>query len=367
MLESLVERKVMLHYTNTAPHSHHLLCIIFSMPIIFSLLLLAAHAQSGGGVDQTGTNGNHTIQGRIFFPSGRRADMRIKVKLESANSGDLSIFTDSNGSFTFRSLSPGSYTITIDAGNNYEIAVERVYIDVEPSIRSSISIGSAMSRSYTLSIQLKPKTTTQQEMNSSVINAALSDVPKDAIELYQQARKSAAESDHKKAVDLLRRAIAIHSDFALAHSELGVQYLKLGQLDDAVLTLRTAVKLAPESFAARLNLGIVCLEKKDFSEAEAQLQRASRLNDTSLTTLMYLGITQAKLRKYKDAEGNLKRAIDLSNGKMGMAHYYLAGVYWAQQNNARAADELEAYLQSTPNATDAERVRNTIKNLRGKH
>src|SRR6185436_18069031 len=88
-------------------------------------------AQSGGGVDQTGTGGRHSIQGRIYFPSGRRSDVRVKVKLENFQSGELSVLSDPNGSFSFKGLDPGSYIVVVDAGEEYEIQREPVYIDTD--------------------------------------------------------------------------------------------------------------------------------------------------------------------------------------------------------------------------------------------
>jgi regulator of sirC expression with transglutaminase-like and TPR domain len=49
-----------------------------------------------------------------------------------------------------------------------------------------------------------------------------------------------------------------------------------------------------------------------------------------------------------------------------MAHYYLGGIYWGRGDYRHAADELESYLRATPNAQDAQRVRETIKELRSK-
>src|SRR5205807_7695234 len=68
-----------------------------------------ARAQIGGGLDPTGTGGQHSIHGRIYYPSGRRSDKRVMVKLETYNSGELSVMSDANGSFTFSGLIPGNY------------------------------------------------------------------------------------------------------------------------------------------------------------------------------------------------------------------------------------------------------------------
>ena len=71
-------------------------------------------------------------------------------------------------------------------------------------------------------------------------------------------------------------------------------------------------------------------------------------------------------RQLDEAEKELQRAITLGADEMSLAHYYLGGIYWGRREYKRAADELETYLRLAPQAPDAERVRNTIKELRGK-
>src|ERR1041384_831407 len=73
----------------------------------------------GSGRDSTGTGGNHVISGKIFFPSGRRAEGSIQVKLQSFGAGEISTMADSSGSFTFTSLAPGNYTVVVNAGDDY--------------------------------------------------------------------------------------------------------------------------------------------------------------------------------------------------------------------------------------------------------
>jgi len=89
-------------------------------------------------------------------------------------------------------------------------------------------------------------------------------------------------------------------------------------------------------------------------------------NDSSPTAHMYLGMSLISLRKLDEAEKELQRAVTLGGDQMGLAHYYLGGIYWGRREYGRAADELETYLRLAPQAPDAERVRNTIKELRSK-
>ena len=87
--------------------------------ILLGMLLLSPSAQAqGSGKSSTGTGGNHLIQGYVFFPSGRKAEGTIIVKLTSLQYGDLQVIPDSSGSFTFSSLAPGSYEVIVTSAMN---------------------------------------------------------------------------------------------------------------------------------------------------------------------------------------------------------------------------------------------------------
>lgn len=330
-----------------------------------ALVLLSSatvQSQSGGGVDQTGTGGRHSIQGRIYFPSGQRSNVRVEVKLESYNAGGLSVLSDLNGSFRFSGLSPGSYTVLVDAGDQYEIARESVYIDTDGSnSRGGVTLP-PISRLYTVQIALQLKRS--EATGVGVLNAALATIPSGAGDLYRKALESAKAGDSKKAVEQLQSALAIYPNFPLALNELGVQYLKLKQANKAAESFGAAVKLSPEEFTPRLNYGIALVEEKNFREAESQLRDALKKNDSSPGGHLYLGITLISLQDYLQAEKELLRAVKLGGDNMSLAHYYLAGIYWHKQEHKAAADELELYLKLATNAPDAVRTRATIKHLR---
>ncbi len=340
----------------------------FTYTCVVPVVLLVACAFSafgqGGGSASTGTGGSHVIQGHIYFPSGRRAENSIQVKLQSYSAGEISAMTDSSGSFTFGSLSPGSYTVVVNAGAEYETAREGVFIDTDVSTSNIPVI--ATSRRYTVMITLQLKRDSAIHAKASVVNAALAEVPENARTLYEKGLEQARIGESLKAIDNLKAAISLYPKFPLALNELGVQYLKINQPNKAVEPLRSASKLSPDAFLPKLNLGIALLETRQFAEAEAQLRDAVKRNDSAPTAHMYLGIVLTKLRNYADAEKELRRAIDLGGTQLGLAHKYLGGIYWGRGEYRHAADELETYLRLTPRAQDAERVRETIKELRSK-
>jgi Tfp pilus assembly protein PilF len=326
------------------------------------LCFTAAQAQSGGGIDQTGTGGRHTIQGRIYFPSGRRTDVRAKIRLDSYTNGTLTVLSDPNGSFRFTGLNPGSYTVVVDMGEDYEIASEPVYIESDGNNLTRDMPVPVVSRLYTVQISLKLKAV--ESGKTGVINAALAAIPPAARDLYRKALDSAKVNDNKKAVEQLQAAIAIHPNFPLALNELGVQYLILKQPQKAVQSLDAALKLAPDDFLPRLNYGIALAEEKNFHEAELQLRQTIKKNDSSAAAHLYLGITLISLHNYQEAEKELLRSVVLGGASMSLAHYYLGGLYWQKKENKAAADQLELYLKLAPNSPEAARTRATIQELR---
>ena len=337
------------------------------LSLITVLLLLAAgaYAQSGAGVDTTGTGGRHSISGRLIFPSGQRADSRLKVTLQSNGQGELSVLADGNGNFMFRSLAAGSYTVVVDGGDYFETTSESLYID--PTItdrRTNTSIG-PLSRPYTVQVYLRPKQAGAQ-MKAGVLNAALASVPKPAVELYERALASAQRGETDQAIDDLKRAVSLYPRFGLALNELGVQYLRKGELDKAAEALAKVLQISPEAAEPSLNYGIVLLQQKKFADAEKQLRDAVKKNDQAYTAHLYFGITLIYVKNYTEAEAELRKAIAIGGAKASQAHYYLGGLYWQTGKHQQAADELETFLKLEPKAANADKLRNTIKELRNK-
>lgn len=343
----------------------HLFCR-YSLLATCLFLSAVVVAQAQSGVDSTGTGGRHSISGRLVFPSGQRADLQLKVRLESPGLGELSVLSDMNGGFSFKGLRAGNYAVVIEGGDHFDNVREAVFI--EPyNIAPRLAVGSVapMSRPITVQIYLRPKPTAPIT-KPGVLNAALATVPRPAVELYEKGVGFAQQGETEKAIDHLKRAVALHANFGLALNELGVQYLKRGNLDEAADTFGKVLKLAPDAPEPSLNYGIVLLNQKKFTEAETQLRGAVKLNATSFTAHQYFGISLIYVKNFPEAETELRRAIELGGPKASQAHYYLGGLYWKAGNFRQAADELDTYLKLEPKAPNAEKVRTTVKELRSK-
>ncbi len=305
-----------------------------------------------------GTGGRFMIQGTVIFPSGQRVDRPLKIRLATSTRGELITMTDTNGRFSFPRLTPGSYTIIIDADENYEAVNEQTNI-----IQAGRSMGST---EEIIPIQIRLKRKAGDAIRPEVVHADLANVPKPAVDLYNSALKLAQDGKSKAAIDKLNEAIKAHPTFMLAFNELGVQYQKVGDLDKANDALQSALKISPSNFAPLVNHGIVLVRLKRYAEAEADLRAALRENDKSAIAHYYLGRALAYLGQFDEAEKELNTAVTLGGEQMKEAHRYLGAIYHARGDDTRAIAQLETYLRIAPKAEDADAVRQLIKQLKKK-
>ena len=324
-----------------------------SVLLVFLFLSVAVVQGQTPGSNRASASadGIHQIQGRVHFPSGRAVDTStVKVSLESVNAfGSFTTVTDLDGSFRFKSLQAGSYTVVVDAGKEYEVSRETVNIDREASPGGRI---------IQVAIQLKYRV--------DASNPVFANVPAEALSLYQKGSAAAKKGNTKEAVDFLSKAVAIYPNFPIALNDLGVQYLKLGDMKKAGDTFEELIKLKPTDAAAHLNLGIALFNEKKFDDAEKHLREAQKLNNSGPTAHYYLGLTLVSLKRYEESEKEFEAAIVNGGENLPLAHKYLGGLYMSSKKNQQAAAELEKYLKLDPKAPDADRIKGTIKDLRSK-
>ena len=261
--------------------------------------------------------------------------------------------TDEYGNFVFRGVPPNDYVVVIDKEQDFEPFSQNVSV-IQPR--------GMPPQTYYLSIRLELKGRT--ETKPGVLNAAFVNVPKPALVHYDKAVEQAKKGDHHGAIEELKLAIKEYPSFMLAFNELGVQYLKLNQLENADEAFQSALKITPDAFAALINRGIANFMMKRFGEAVPILRKALAKNDQSAVGHYFLGQALANLGRFEDAEKELLASLQLGKEEMNEAHRLLAVIYVLRGAKKQAADELEAYLKLAPDAPDAEKLRDKIRQLR---
>ncbi|MFL6273574.1 MAG: tetratricopeptide repeat protein [Blastocatellia bacterium] len=334
----------------------------------------AARAQMGG-IDSDpgdpGTGGKNTIQGNIYYESGQRLDRRVKVRLRGLSTDSFTM-SDDSGAFSFRRLRDGTYTVAVDAGNEFEVASESVDV-IQPTKRRADP-----GQTYTVQLTLHKRKAASQPVGT--VDASAGGVPEPARKLYKEALDANQVGDHKKAIEQLNEAVKLYPTFVPALNELGVQYMRQKEYDKAEASLREALRLAPDSFTPQLNFGILMMQKKDYVTAATALERAVQKDSSSSAAHLNLGKAFINLGVYHKAEKELLQVISMGGdntaethlSSIGMggdntveAHRYLAAVYIETKNNDRAVEQLEQYLSLAPKAKDADKIREMVKKMRG--
>jgi Tfp pilus assembly protein PilF len=337
------------HPLSALPRLLFVAALLCALQLVAQAQGIGAHrGDTGGGV----AGGTRSIQGHIISPTGRLPESRIRVTISGSNGGTQTVAAGEDGVFIINNLETGPYDLTIDAGKEFEVAREPVYIG-----------GAQQSVNVPIYLRLKPEA-----------NPSMAGVPKPALDLYVKAQEAERKGDSAKAQALLTDAIAQHPQFGLAHNELAMIHLKAGALDKALEEVKLAAKALPDDPQVQFNYGLISLERKDYAEAEKQFRRSLKRMDKSAQGHMYLGVALMRLKAIDpaavqqnraEAERELQQSIKLGGDSAARAHYYLGGLHWARGDLKKAVDELETYLKLAPKAPDAEQVRGTIKQLRG--
>jgi len=286
----------------------------------------------------------------IVSSTGQRIARRLSVRLRTMTRGDQISTTDDNGNFVFRQVPPGDYIVVIDKEPDFEPFSQTVTV-IQPR-------GMAP-QNYYLSVRLNVKG--RAETRTGVLNAEFANVPPRARASYDKAQALAQAGNNKAAIEQLKQAISEYSDFMLAFNELGVQYLRLGELDKADEALAKALKLAPQSATPLLTHGILLTVMGKHNLAVTELQTALKQKDQSAIGHLYLGQSLAILGRFADAEAHLTRAVALGGDEVKDAHRFLGAIYFQRGEREKGVAEFETYLRLAPKAKDVEQVREMIR------
>ena len=340
--------------------------VFFAVLVVLAFFCISVsdlHGQSR--TNQSGTGGINEIRGRVYLPNGKSPDEPFEVELQG-NFTSLKVWSDRSGSFSFLNLAPGNYTVVIDGGEQFETFREYTTIDTEAQT-ATVRIA-PIPKVINVPVYLQFKKDRREEiLKNEVINAKWANVPKDAMDSYNHAIELIKSNKSDQAVIELRKAIQISPSFAPAHTALGKLFMLTGKLDDAIPEFEAAVRYDSSDFDARLNYGIALLNKRELPNAKAELSQAADINKSAITPRYYLGILFIQTKELDSAQKEMEEAKQLAGTKIfPLLHRYLGGIYMAKRLNKEAVAELETYIHQDPNAKDADRIRQTISDLKTK-
>lgn len=295
----------------------------------------------------------HRIEGRVQF-KGPVNDVRVRILQRSGLIPVSEAYSRGEGQFSFSQIPEGEYVIQTEETNDFSASATTVSVFPMNRNRSEVF------RVY-VQLQLKPQPGT---VKPAVVTADVDlHVPKDAQKHYREGMKALAANAPERAVDELQAAVKIYPDYYAARLELGRELRIEKRFREAAEALEPLLQIAPKREEPRVEYGIVLMALDRPGDAVPVLRAALELEETNWVPHLYLGMALME-RDAADSERHLRRALELNETKASRAYLSLARLAAAKGDRGLAIQHLQAYLKLTPNAPDAEPVRQLIERLR---
>ncbi len=332
-------------------------CLLLSFP---ALAQTSNRNDPGSGAG--GTRGNHVIRGKIFLPSGRLPEHRMRIVLEVASGGIFSeTFSDSVGGFEFRSLPNNNYRLIVPSdGQSYDKAEE------------NMEVSGSISRTYTAQLFLREKDSDNRRVsNNKMISAGefAQDVPKAAKKSYEQGVKKLKDGKGDEAITLFQDALKVFPDYVQALNKVGEHQVGKQKLAEAEVTFKRAAESSPKYPHTYINLGMLMVQLKRYPEAVEFLEAAIKLDESFPMAHLNLGVALLEKTPQQDAdleraERAFSKALALGGMQLAYVHKFLFNLYLRRHDYNRAVAALEAYLKDVPNAPDKPQVQEMIAKVK---
>lgn len=184
---------------------------------------------------------------------------------------------ESGGEFSFRNLPYGEYLLKVTTYDGDTVAQQ--FISVHDRLTP---------------LEIRLPAAAPVPAGTTVSLAALRHPPaRKALEACAAAQRFASSGQYGKAAVELEKAVRLSPDFAPAHTNLGVQYLRIERFEDAQAEIRRALELAGPNPRDLANLAFAQAALQRLPEAAASARAALRLEPDSPSAHYILGMILA--------------------------------------------------------------------------
>lgn len=157
-------------------------------------------------------------------------------------------------------------------------------------------------------------------------------------EMLHRSREASKQGEPLRAVEILRKVVAIEPMQGVFWGLLGHSQLDAELYADAVASFTRACELSPDKAWAWSGLGQALQTGGRLEEAEQSLLKSLELTPESAHRHVLLAHVQSELHKYAEAEANLRKALSLEPD-FDEAMYNLQHVMELQHLRTDACDE----------------------------
>ncbi|MBV9074687.1 MAG: tetratricopeptide repeat protein [Acidobacteria bacterium] len=201
--------------------------------------------------------------------------------------------------------------------------------------------------------------------SGSTISLTSMQAPGGARHAFDKAEKAVEKDDLKGAEKELNKAVQEYPKFAAAWALLGMVHQSNKQLDEATKDFNQAIAADPQYAKPYLGLAVMSAEQKNWKETLHFTDELTRLAPQAYPeSYFYSGVAHYNLGNMDDAEKNMRKFLTLDTShRRPIAALYLGDILARKQDFAGAAEQARAYLALAPNASNADTVREKLKQM----
>ena len=176
--------------------------------------------------------------------------------------------------------------------------------------------------------------------------------PEDSTVLLALAHQEHLAGRLSEAAAAYRQVLAVRSDVAEVHNDLGTTLVELGQLEEALACFRQAIALKPDLALAHYNLAITLSSVDRLDEAVASFERAIALRPGYAEAYNNLALVLRNQGKLDQAVARLEQANALRPDHVE-AHSNLGDLLASRGELDQAVAQLEQAIALEPNYPEA--------------
>ncbi len=310
------------------------------------------------------SNNLNSIHGVVTDEKGQPLD---HIRVELLNEVEMSItqaYTTAAGRFFFRNLSQGTFIVRAHSNAQFDTSSVRVVLY---ALRNN-----GGSHQEQVDILMRPRPEARRtNIPANMAPAFVQEVPEKARKAYERAVKLFdTDKRFEEGIKTIKEALTIFPEYFLALEKCGVELVKHEQYAPARTYLTRAVEINASGADSLYVLGVANYHLHLWTEATEALKRSLTIAPDSPNNAFahfYFGLALLKTGKDDEAEPHLKKAYETGGPNIPSdVHMHLAQYYSNKKRYKESADELEMFLKLTPDARDAESIRNLIRQLRQK-
>ncbi|HEY5915364.1 MAG TPA: tetratricopeptide repeat protein [Verrucomicrobiae bacterium] len=216
------------------------------------------------------------------------------------------------------------------------VPVTRAQLELKPAPVSPTNLPASAPASPTNLVDRRQKEALVAELNTTANNKLQAGDAAGAAQTYQQA-------------------IALTPNDEDLHFNLGIAYVRLGELTNAEHEYNEALRLLPDYPEVHNNLGNLLMRQGRIAEAEAHYTEAIKQMPEYAQAHNSLGILRQRQKRTNEALACFQKAVQCESNYWE-GHFNLAGAYLLANEPEKGIAELRETLKINPQFAPAQRI-----------